>query len=104
MWDWHLAPEDTATWTGTFRAGNKTSPGVVQWFEHGLPIDRLEGTYVEGRRLGPGRYRWNETEWKATFPTASVSRTLPGKSSRASGIAVASRKGLASWQSKVVCS
>src|SRR5262245_51229343 len=62
MWDWHPAPEDTATWT-ICRAGIKAGSGVVQWFEHGRPIDRFEGTYVEGRRQGPGNYRWNETEW-----------------------------------------
>jgi hypothetical protein len=63
MWDWHPAPEDTATWTGICRAGIKAGPGVMQWFEHGRPIDRFEGTYVAGQRQGPGRYRWNEREW-----------------------------------------
>jgi len=30
MWDWHPAPEDTATWTGICSAGIKAGPGVVQ--------------------------------------------------------------------------
>jgi len=72
MWDWHPAPEDTATWTGMCRAGIKAGRGVVQWFEHGRPIDRFEGTYVEGRRQGPGRYRWNETEWFDGFYEGDV--------------------------------
>ena len=63
MWDWHPAPDDTATWSGTCRAGAKVGPGVLQWLEHGQPIDRFEGNYVEGRRQGPGRYRWNKTDW-----------------------------------------
>src|SRR5262245_26283543 len=50
MWDWHPAPEDTATWSGACRAGAKVGRGAVQWFEHGRPIDRFEGTYVAGRR------------------------------------------------------
>jgi len=29
-------------------------------FEHGLPIDRFEGTYIAGRRDGLGRYEWND--------------------------------------------
>lgn len=63
MWDWHPAPEDTATWSGACRTGKKIGRGAVQWFEHGRAIDRFEGAFVEGRRQGPGRYRWNETEW-----------------------------------------
>ena len=63
MWDWHPAPEDTATWTGACRGGVKVGRGVVQWFEHGRPIDRFEGTFVAGRREGRGVYVWNETDW-----------------------------------------
>src|SRR5215475_12575865 len=43
LWDWHPAPEDSATWSGTCPAGRKQGPGTVQWFEHGRPIDRFEG-------------------------------------------------------------
>ena len=63
MWDWHPAPEDIVTWTGRCRAGMKEGDGVVQWFEHGRPIDRFEGTFVSGHRQGRGRYVWNETDW-----------------------------------------
>jgi len=63
MWDWHPAPEDTATWSGACRAGAKVGRGVVQWFEHGRPIDRFEGTFVDGHRRGLGKYRWNESDW-----------------------------------------
>ena len=63
MWDWHPAPEDGATWTGRCQGGTKSGHGIVQWFEHGRPIDRFEGTYLAGRRQGPGRYRWNEDNW-----------------------------------------
>src|SRR5262249_34119257 len=54
MWDWHPAPEDRTTWTGTCRAGALTGYGVVQWYEHGRPIDRFEGTFVRSRPPGPG--------------------------------------------------
>ena len=63
MWDWHPAPEDAPTWTGACKGGTKAGYGVVQWFEHGRPIDRFEGSYVAGRRQGLGRYTWNETDW-----------------------------------------
>lgn len=63
MWDWHPAPEDRITWTGACRAGNKMGRGVLQWYEHGRPIDRFEGTFVSGHRQGRGRYVWNETDW-----------------------------------------
>jgi hypothetical protein len=76
MWDWHPTPEDTATWSGVCRAGAKVGHGVVQWFEHGEPIDRFEGTYVEGWREGPGRYRWNETEWFIGFYESDVPHGL----------------------------
>lgn len=60
MWDWHPDPSDTATWTGACSNGLKEGRGVVQWFEHGLPIDRFQGTYIAGRRDGLGRYEWND--------------------------------------------
>jgi hypothetical protein len=31
---------------------------VVQWFEHGGPIDRIESVYRRGKREGFGRYDW----------------------------------------------
>ena len=60
MWDWHPDLRDTATWTGACSNELKEGRGVVQWFEHGLPIDRFQGTYVVGRRDGLGRYEWND--------------------------------------------
>ena len=58
MWDWHPAPEDTMTWSGICRAGLKEGAGVLQWFEHGRPIDRFEGTFRGNQRTGFGRYSW----------------------------------------------
>ena len=76
MWDWHPAPEDTATWSGACRGGAKVGYGAVQWFEHGRPIDRFEGTYIEGRRHGAGRYWWNETDWFVGFYVSDVPHGL----------------------------
>lgn len=59
MWDWHPEPNDRAHWTGACKAGLKDGRGIEQWFEHGLPIDRFEGTYRTGKREGAGRYEWN---------------------------------------------
>jgi hypothetical protein len=62
MWDWHPDPDDKAAWTGACKAGVKDGKGVVQWFEHGQPIDRFEGKYSAGKREGQGRYEWNDNE------------------------------------------
>jgi hypothetical protein len=62
MWDWHPDPHDKAVWSGSCPHGLKEGRGVVQWYEHGQPIDRFEGTYRNGRREGFGRYQWNETD------------------------------------------
>ena len=59
LWDWHPEPRDIATWTGACRNGLKDGGGIVQWFEHGVSIDRFEGTYVGGLRQGFGRYDWS---------------------------------------------
>jgi len=67
MWDWHPAPSDVATWTGACRNGVRVGYGVVQWTEHERPIDRFEGTFVDGKRQGPGRYTWNESVWYVGF-------------------------------------
>src|SRR5262249_3461602 len=56
LWDWHPEPEDTATWTGACPGGRKEGRGVVQWYEHGRPIDRFEGAFRRGKRAGLGRY------------------------------------------------
>lgn len=67
MWDWHPAPTDSATWSGACPAGVKSGSGVVQWYEHGRPIDRFEGTFEAGQREGYGRYVWNESDWFVGF-------------------------------------
>jgi hypothetical protein len=61
MWDWHPDPKDRAVWNGACPGGKKDGPGVVQWFEHGQPIDRFEGVYRNGKREGFGRYVWNDS-------------------------------------------
>jgi len=67
MRDWHPAPSDRVTWTGACRRGAMAGSGKVQWTEHERPIDRFEGTFVDGKRRGPGRYTWNESEWYVGF-------------------------------------
>jgi hypothetical protein len=61
MWDWHPEPEDSVVWRGGCRAGLPDGKGEAQWFEHGRPIDRFIGTYVNGKREGEGHYQWNDT-------------------------------------------
>lgn len=63
MWDWHPAPEDRAVWSGACPHGKKQGFGELQWYEHGRRIDHFQGTYVDNRRQGYGRYDWNETDY-----------------------------------------
>ena len=58
LWDWRPDPEDTVTWSGACRGGLREGAGIAQWFEHGRPIDRFEGVFERGRRMGFGRYYW----------------------------------------------
>jgi hypothetical protein len=58
LWEWRPDPEDTATWSGACRSKRMEGRGVVQWYEHGRPIDRFEGGFRRGKREGPGRYDW----------------------------------------------
>ena len=68
MWDWHPDPNDKAVWSGTCPGGKKDGRGVVQWYEHGQPIDRFEGTYRNGKREGFGRYIWTpETRFEGHY-------------------------------------
>ncbi len=60
MWDWHPDPDDKAVWSGACPRGQMQGYGVLQWYEHGQPIDRFEGTYRNNRREGFGRYDWND--------------------------------------------
>ena len=54
MWDWHPDSSDKAVWSGACSGGKKDGRGVVQWTEHGQPIDRFEGAYRDGKREGFG--------------------------------------------------
>ena len=63
MWDWHPSPLDVATWTGLCRNGERVGWGVMQWYEHGQPIDRFEGKFIAGKRQGAGRYTWDHSNW-----------------------------------------
>jgi hypothetical protein len=58
LWDWRPDREDSVTWSGACPKGLKEGAGIVQWFEHGRPIDRFEGVFERGRRRGFGRYYW----------------------------------------------
>ena len=85
LWDWRPAPEDTATWTGICPAGRKEGRGVVQWFEHGRPIDRFEGVYRRGKREGFCRYDWPTGErfegpYADDLPSGRGSVTVDGVS------------------------
>ena len=58
MWDWHPDLKDRAMWSGACPAGKKEGRGVVQWFEHGQPIDRFEEIiavqlHVESQQVAP---------------------------------------------------
>jgi hypothetical protein len=68
MWDWHPDLKDRAMWSGVCPAGKKEGHGVVQWFEHGQPIDRFEGTYRNNKREGFGHYSWTaETSYEGYY-------------------------------------
>ena len=104
MWDWHPDPHDKASWSGSCRQGQKEGPGVVQWFEHGRPIDRFEGIYRANRREGFGRYVWNasdrfEGHYANGVPRVSARRILRARCSPASGAMAACARVPAWWRS-----
>ncbi|WP_170920817.1 hypothetical protein [Enhydrobacter aerosaccus] len=74
MWDWHPDPGDKAVWSGACIHGQLEGYGVLQWYEHGQPIDRFEGTYLHNRREGFGRYRWNDHDRYEGLYAADVSQ------------------------------
>jgi hypothetical protein len=85
LWDWHPAPEDTATWSGSCLVGLKQGAGTVQWFEHGRPIDRFEGAFKGGTRTSFGRYEWPagqrfEGHYDADVPNGWGTVTIDGTS------------------------
>jgi hypothetical protein len=83
LWDWRPEPEEAATWSGTCPGGLKEGAGIVQWFEHGRPIDRYEGAFERGRRKGFGRYYWPagqrfEGYYDADLPNGQGTITIDG--------------------------
>lgn len=94
MWDWHPDPSDFITWTGACRGQRKVGSGVVQWFEHGRPIDWFEGSFVAGKRRGAGRYTWNDDNWFVGFheddvPNGLGTALIAGQTFRQAGRIVA---------------
>lgn len=84
MWDWHREPNDRAVWNGACARGIKEGRGVTQWYEHGQPIDRFEGTYRDGKRQGFGRYVWSATDrfegqYRDDVPDGPGTATLAGE-------------------------
>jgi hypothetical protein len=85
LWDWRPDPEDTATWSGACRSGRKEGRGVVQWYEHGRPIDRFEGVFQRDTREGFGRYDWPAGQryqgtYLADLPNGQGTVTIDGAS------------------------
>ena len=85
MWDWHPEPKDRAVWSGSCPRGQKEGRGTIQWFEHGQPIDRFEGTYRDNKREGFGHYSWTaETSYEGLYandvPNGPGKATVLGES------------------------
>lgn len=83
MWDWHPDQHDKASWSGTCPKGQKEGRGVLQWYEHGHPIDRFEGTYRKtGAKASVAMNGTRPTVSKATT-SAACRRALARRTSRA---------------------
>lgn len=85
IWDWRPDADDTAIWSGACVSGRKEGRGVVQWYEHGRPIDRFEGVYRQGKREGIGRYDWPAGQsyrgaYVADLPDGPGTMTIDGAS------------------------
>jgi MORN repeat protein len=85
LWGWRPDPEDSATWSGNCLSGRKEGSGVVQWYEHGRPIDRFEGVFRHGEREGVGRYDWPAGQryqgtYVAGLPNGQGTVTIDGAS------------------------
>lgn len=85
LWDWRPDPEDAVTWSGSCVSGRKEGRGVVQWYEHGRPIDRFEGVFRQGKRQGFGRYEWPAGQsyqgaYTADLPNGQGTVTIDGVS------------------------
>jgi hypothetical protein len=86
VWDWRPDPEeDPPTWSGTCSAGRKEGRGVIQWFEHGRPIDRFQGSYRRDKREGFGHYEWPmgqsfQGTYEADLPNGRGTVTISGAS------------------------
>jgi hypothetical protein len=83
LWDWSPDPSDTATWSRSCLSGQKEGGGVVQWYEHGRPIDRFEGVFRRGKREGFGRYDWPAGQryqgiYTADLPNGQGTVTIDG--------------------------
>lgn len=85
LWGWRPLPEDVATWSGVCRSGRMEGRGVVQWYEHGRPIDLFDGVFRRGKRDGFGRYDWPAGQryqgmYVAGLPDGQGSVTIEGVS------------------------
>lgn len=69
----HPVDDESASWNGKCKDGYASGPGALQWFKHGKPTERYEGTLAKGEPDGDGiflyadesRYdgQWKEGKW-----------------------------------------
>jgi len=55
-WNSVIQPNRTFTWSGACEGGLVSGQGVLQWYENGVPSDRYEGEYRDGKMNGHGIY------------------------------------------------
>jgi hypothetical protein len=70
VWNPYPTAKESLSWSGPCRDGYAEGKGVVQWFKEGLPYERDEGTWQEGREVGRGRYG-RQADMKGKFTTVS---------------------------------
>jgi hypothetical protein len=58
VWNTDPRPGETITWSGACAGGRATGPGILQWFENGHPMVRVEAEFRDGQSLGRGTFAW----------------------------------------------
>jgi hypothetical protein len=57
-WNPHPQAKETISWTGACKNGLAQGTGVLQWLKDGVPYERDEGEWRDGKQEGRGLQVW----------------------------------------------
>lgn len=67
VWNAHPQPGETISWSGACKNGLAEGRGSVQWYRDGMPYERSDGEWRQGKQIGQGTQIWPNGRYDGGF-------------------------------------